>query len=79
VRRTFRHVIVGTGMFWEPVFPRLEGDFEGGVMHSLEYRDPAVLHGKRVLVIGAGPSGVNHIHMWTKRIEHFTMSLVKVD
>src|SRR5690606_31164477 len=36
-----------------------EEDFAGRLIHSSEYRDPAEFDGKRVLVVGAGNSGVD--------------------
>jgi cation diffusion facilitator CzcD-associated flavoprotein CzcO len=35
------------------------GDFQGRVMHSHDYREPASFEGQRVLVVGAGPSGLD--------------------
>jgi hypothetical protein len=56
-------VIVANGHHWdarwpEPAFPGAE-EFEGEQVHAHEYREPDVLPGKRVLVLGIGNSGVD--------------------
>jgi Flavin-binding monooxygenase-like len=55
-RRSFRAVVVATGVFWSPRLPTYPGRFEGTVSHSHEYRIPDRFAGRRVLVVGAGPS-----------------------
>jgi hypothetical protein len=56
-------VVVANGHHWdarwpEPAFPGAE-EFEGEQLHAHEYREPDVLPGKRVLVLGIGNSGVD--------------------
>jgi dimethylaniline monooxygenase (N-oxide forming) len=56
-------VIVANGHHWdprwpEPAFPGAE-EFDGEQLHAHEYREPDVLVGKRVLVLGIGNSGVD--------------------
>ncbi len=56
-------VMVANGHHWdarwpEPAFPGAE-NFEGEQLHAHEYREPDVLPGKRVLVLGIGNSGVD--------------------
>jgi hypothetical protein len=56
-------VIVANGHHWdarwpEPTFPGAD-EFEGEQLHAHEYREPDVLVGKRVLVLGIGNSGVD--------------------
>jgi dimethylaniline monooxygenase (N-oxide forming) len=56
-------LIVANGHHWdarwpEPAFPGAE-EFEGEQLHAHEYREPDVLPGKRVLVLGIGNSGVD--------------------
>ena len=41
-----------------PSYPGLE-DFKGELRHTVEYRSPSSLAGKRVLIVGAGNSGVD--------------------
>eukprot|EP00884_Botryococcus_braunii_P021529 jgi/Botrbrau1/805/Bobra.0352s0002.1 len=57
--RRYESVILATGMNWDPALPSLEGSFSGIVMHSVQYREPSILKGQRVLVVGAGPSGAD--------------------
>jgi dimethylaniline monooxygenase (N-oxide forming) len=64
-RRTerYRAAIVANGHHWrprwpEPPFPGAE-EFDGEQMHAHDYREPDVLEGKRVLVLGIGNSAVD--------------------
>jgi dimethylaniline monooxygenase (N-oxide forming) len=59
----YRAVLVANGHHWdprwpEPAFPGAE-EFEGEQMHAHHYREPDVLPGKRVLVLGIGNSAVD--------------------
>lgn len=59
----YRAVLVANGHHWkprwpEPPFPGAEG-FEGEQMHAHHYREPDVLRGKRVLVLGIGNSATD--------------------
>jgi len=64
-RRTecYRAVIVANGHHWkprwpEPPFPGADS-YEGEQLHAHHYREPDVLEGKRVLVLGIGNSAVD--------------------
>jgi dimethylaniline monooxygenase (N-oxide forming) len=64
-RRTesYRGVLVANGHHWkprrpEPPFPGVDA-YEGEQMHVHHYREPDVLEGKRVLVLGIGNSAVD--------------------
>lgn len=59
--RAYRGVFAAVGSQWYPMTPEIEGldTFTGRAMHSKEYRSPDELRGKRVLVVGAGNSGVD--------------------
>ena len=48
-------------MFSKPYIPVIEGmtEFDGEIMHSCDYRDPEDFRGKRVAVVGGGPSGLD--------------------
>ena len=53
----FTHLIAAPGTNWAPNRAEIPGDFSGEVIHSVEYKTPDQLNGKRVLVVGAGNSG----------------------
>ncbi len=55
-RRSFRSVVVATGLFWSPRLPTYPGSFDGTMSHSHEYRTPERFADQRVLVVGAGNS-----------------------
>ncbi len=59
----YRAVVVANGHHWdprwpEPPFPGAE-EFEGEQIHVHHYREPEVLEGKRVLVLGIGNSATD--------------------
>jgi glycine/D-amino acid oxidase-like deaminating enzyme len=51
-------VVVASGIISNPRLPKLPGleDFRGELRHSITYRRPEEVRGKRVLVVGAGNS-----------------------
>ena len=57
--RTSEHdnVVAASGVLWYPNEPSLPGHYTGEVRHSVTYRSPGELKGRRVLVVGAGNSG----------------------
>jgi cation diffusion facilitator CzcD-associated flavoprotein CzcO len=55
-KRIYKGVIVCNGHHWDKRFPSYAGDFAGEMIHSKDYKTPAQLAGKRVLVIGGGNS-----------------------
>ena len=57
---TGRAVVIATGPFGHPRIPELPGlpGFCGQTLHSSGYRSGSAFRGKRVLVIGAGNSGM---------------------
>ncbi|KAJ0177479.1 hypothetical protein K1T71_007488 [Dendrolimus kikuchii] len=59
--REYDYVFVCNGHYNTPFILSIPGlkKFEGDIMHSHDYRVPDVFAGKRVLVIGAGPSGMD--------------------
>lgn len=54
--QTFDGVLIANGTLHHPNKPEIPGDFSGRIMHSCEYRDPAVFDGQRVLIVGCGNS-----------------------
>ena len=55
-KRVYKGLIVCNGHHWHKRFPNYPGKFEGEFIHSKDYRSPAQVAGKRVLVIGGGNS-----------------------
>ena len=55
----FDAIVVASGLFGRALVPELAGRerFQGVVLHSSEYRDPAAFAGRDVVVAGAGSSG----------------------
>lgn len=56
-----RWLVCASGTNWRPNRPELKGadTFKGEIIHSVDYRDEQRLRGRRVMVIGAGNSGVD--------------------
>lgn len=54
-------LINATGVTWHANRPKIKGEdrFKGKIVHSVEYRHPEEFEGKRVLIVGAGNSGVD--------------------
>ena len=50
-------VVMSTGVNGTPRRPDWPGDFNGPILHSSTYRNPAPFAGQRVLVVGFGNSG----------------------
>lgn len=57
--RTARYLVAANGVTWEPNIISWPGEFNGEIRHTVTYRDASELTGKRVLVVGAGNSGVD--------------------
>ena len=59
----YRAVLVANGHHWDPRWPEPpfpgSDEFEGEQMHVHHYREPDVLRGKRVLVLGIGNSATD--------------------
>jgi cation diffusion facilitator CzcD-associated flavoprotein CzcO len=54
-------LLAAPGVTWHPNLPELPGEdlYTGDLRHSVTFRDGVELRGKRVLVVGAGNSGVD--------------------
>lgn len=59
--RAYRGVFAAVGSQWQPQLPQIHGmeTFTGRAIHANEYHSPEELRGNRVLVVGAGNSGVD--------------------
>ncbi len=59
--RRYRTLTCANGTQWHPFTPQFKGieSFRGEVMHSRNYSEGAQLSRKRVLIVGAGNSGVD--------------------
>ena len=57
--RLFGGLLIANGTLHHPNLPQLPGEFAGELLHSSEYRDPAIFDGKRVLLVGCGNSGAD--------------------
>jgi cation diffusion facilitator CzcD-associated flavoprotein CzcO/amino acid transporter len=59
--RDYRGIVCANGVTWHKSMPDYPGlaDFRGTVLHSVDYRDADLFRGKRVLIVGAGNSGVD--------------------
>lgn len=76
----YRAVLVANGHHWdprwpEPAFPGAD-EFEGEQLHAHHYREPDVLRGKRVLVLGLGNSATD-IAVESSRIGEKTFLAVR--
>src|SRR3954471_9691619 len=76
----YRAVMVANGHHWdprwpEPAFPGAD-EFEGEQLHAYHYREPDVLRGKRVLVLGLGNSATD-IAVESSRIAEETFLAVR--
>jgi Flavin-binding monooxygenase-like len=59
--RTYTHLVCANGVTWSPNLPTYPGQetFTGEVRHSSTFRYPDEFKGRRVLIVGAGNSGVD--------------------
>ncbi|MBX3608748.1 MAG: NAD(P)-binding domain-containing protein [Hydrogenophaga sp.] len=57
VTETYKGVVIANGTLAEPNLPRFEGQFDGEIWHTAQYKSATQLAGKRVLIVGAGNSG----------------------
>ncbi|MBE9050562.1 NAD(P)-binding domain-containing protein [Nostocales cyanobacterium LEGE 11386] len=55
-QRIYKGVLMCNGHHWCKRFPKFQGEFNGEIIHSKDYKHPDQLRGKRVLVIGGGNS-----------------------
>ncbi|XP_059486507.1 senecionine N-oxygenase-like [Neocloeon triangulifer] len=72
----FDGIMVCNGHHSDPEIPEVEGieKFGGHVMHSHDYRESTPFKGQRVLVVGAGPSGLDIALEVSKEAKTVTLS-----
>ncbi|XP_023939983.2 senecionine N-oxygenase isoform X2 [Bicyclus anynana] len=78
----FDFVIVGTGHYSKPKYPNMpnEEHFTGTVIHSHDYKEPEIYKDRRVLIVGAGPSGMDitiDVANYAKTLVHSHHSKIK--
>lgn len=75
-KKTFDAVIVASGHFFAPRYPEIQGidDFQGKKLHSHDYRRAEDYIGESVLIIGAGPSGMDLAGQLSHVAERITFS-----
>lgn len=54
-----KYLVCANGVTWNPNRVSWPGQFDGEVRHSLSYKSSREFEGKRVLIVGAGNSGVD--------------------
>lgn len=59
--RIYRGIVYAGGQQWKPYRPTFEGEdaFQGEIRTSNTYKNPAEFTGKKVVIVGAGNSGVD--------------------
>lgn len=71
----FAGVLIANGTLHEPNLPHFNGEFEGQIMHSGQYKSADVFADKRVLIVGAGNSGCDIAVDAVHRAKHVDMSV----
>lgn len=71
----YRAVILASGRFCNAYIPSIPGldTFQGECLHARDFHDPAPYMGKRVLIVGSGPSGAD---IATAIIDHHPRQLL---
>jgi dimethylaniline monooxygenase (N-oxide forming) len=61
VTENFDAIAICCGIYHEPKLPDFPGQekFKGKIIHSKFYKEPSIFSGKKVVVVGNGPSGVD--------------------
>lgn len=75
-KKIFDAVMVASGHFFAPRNPVIEGmnDFQGKQLHSHDYRRAEDYTGESILIIGAGPSGMDLASQLSHVAERITFS-----
>ncbi|XP_072255478.1 uncharacterized protein [Pyxicephalus adspersus] len=76
VTERFDAIMVCVGHYSHPFVPDIEGlkDFQGQVLHSHYYRYPEVFSSRSVVLLGAGPSGLDIALELSSHAKHVTLS-----
>ena len=74
-QRLYKGVIMCNGHHWCKRFPEFEGEFDGDIIHSKDYKKPQQLVGKKVLVIGGGNSACDIAAESARVAEKCTLSM----
>ncbi len=74
-QRVYKGVLVCSGHHWHKRFPDYPGKFTGEYLHSKDYKSPAQLIEKRVLVIGGGNSACDIVSEAARVAEKADLSL----
>ncbi|CAG9134047.1 unnamed protein product [Plutella xylostella] len=69
------YVVLCSGHYSKPRWPKFEGAeaFKGSMIHSHDYKEPEPYRNRRVLLLGAGPSGLDlatHLVNVTQKLVH---------
>lgn len=75
--RTYDGLIAAPGVTWHPNLPDIPGadSYLGDLRHAVTFRDGDELRGRRVLVVGAGNSGVDIASDAARHAEHAFLSV----
>lgn len=57
----FDVIVAAHGHLWDPSLPEVEGEFDGPVLHTSQYRNPGDMVGETVLVVGSGNSACDMV------------------
>lgn len=53
------YLVCANGVTWQPNLVNFEGEFNGEIYHAVKYRSTNEFKDKRVLIVGAGNSGID--------------------
>jgi dimethylaniline monooxygenase (N-oxide forming) len=61
MRKTFDFVVVASGLYFDPYIPEFPGQekFKGRILHSQDYAGPAIVTGRKAVVVGFGKSALD--------------------
>ncbi|XP_006622656.1 senecionine N-oxygenase-like [Apis dorsata] len=76
LEESFDAVMICNGHYFEPNIPNLKGQkiFQGEQLHSHDYRVPDIFTDKTIVVLGAGPSGMDLALEISKKAKRIILS-----